>query len=355
MATAPKPLRVILCGAPPGEADAARRALERSGIPVVSRTVVDTAALGLALQAPLDLLLVWDRPVATDEADAPGGLRAGEVVDLVGELARRAPLVVLTSPERDAPALDLAALHPIGLGAAAIVHRDRLAPLAAIARTVQTDARRRELVDLARASAHDLNNMVAPIPLATRMLVDSVNDPGALSLLETIETSIERVTAAVDSLYRCALWSAGEMDVRSAPAPLRHLIEIVARAVRDAFPELRVEIDYPPDLPPVAAAADEVRQLLLCLGLAAAGVAGGASTLRPGATVSIEGMAGAVTVGTEGEVVVVVRPAATPAVVAELARSAERLGGTLEAAGSGEGDGHRLRLPAARVSRSGRV
>ena len=114
-----------------------------------------------------------------------------------------------------------------------------------------------------------------------------------------------------------------------------------------------METDYPPDLPAVAAAPDEVRQILVCLGLAAAGVAGGASPDHPGSTVSIVGTASTQPAGAEGEVVVVVRPAAPPAVVEEVARFAERLGGSLEAAGSG--DAARLRLPAARVSRPARA
>jgi hypothetical protein len=349
--TAPsKPLRVLLCGAPPGEADTALRALERSGAPVAGRIVTDTEDLAPALHSPLDLLLLWDRPA--------GGPDGRGVLGLLERLALRVPLVVLTDPERDQDALELLALSPDARGATAVVYRDRMAPLAAIARAVPADARRRELVDLARAGLHGLNNLLAPIPLATRMLSDGVHDPRAAGLLETIETSIERATAAVGSLYRSALWCAGQMEVRSAPAPLRHLVEIVGRTLRDGLPGLRVETDYPPDLPPVAAAADEVRQLLFCLALTAAGADRGAgSDRRPAATVSIEAETSREGAGGGGEVLVVVRPAgaAPAAVLDELSRSAARLGGTLEVADSAESGGYRLRLPAAPVTPSARA
>ena len=352
MTATPQPLQVLLFRAPADEAAAALAALERSGARVTARTARDAAALAGALDTPLDLVLLWDGTAGSTGPPDLAELSATEVVELTGRFARRTPVVVVTAPGRDEQTGEL-----VARGAAALVYRDRLAPLTAIAARLRRDSRHRELVDLARAAAHDLNNLVAPIPLATRILADSVGDPAAAELLRTIETSVARATAAVDSLYRCALWSAGEMDEGSAPAPLRHLIEIVGRVLRDGLPGVRVETDYPPDLAPVAGPADAVRQLLLCLALAAS------SGVAADEAVSI-----AASDGGDG-VVLLVRPAggAPAAVVDELAAAAHRLGGALEVSGAPSRDSgrdaaagpdrraYRLRLPGARLTRPARA
>jgi len=340
MTAPPKPVQAVLCGAPADEAGAAVRALEGAGLRVECRRVGDTGEVARALQTPLDLLLVWD---------GAGGPDGGVVFDLVERFGRQIPVVVLVAPDREGVGLEL-----VGRGASALVYRDRLAPLTAFGRTFPECCRLRELVDLARASAHDLNNLVAPIPLATRILEDSVDGPNAGSLLRTIETSVERVTATVDSLYRCALWSAGEMETRSAPTPLRHLVEIVARTLRDRIPGLRVETDYPSDLPAVAGPAHALRQLLVCLALAAAsGVSGEVTVSLSAACVTDPGGNRAVALGVQPQ------GSAAPEVVEELSAAARRLGGRLDVVESGaaglERGGYRLRLRPAQGNRSARA
>ncbi len=350
MNTPPRLLEVLLCDAPATEGEAAVRALERCAAPVAARTAEGAQELARALRTPLDLVLLWDLP------DGPDG---GEALALMHRLAHCPPVIVVTTPERDGRALAL-----VASGAAAIVHRDRLAPLGAIGRSARALARQRMLVDLARAGAHELNNLVAPIPLATRILIDSVKNPMDADLLATVEVSVGRATAEVDSFYRSALWTAGDMDERSAPAPVRHLIEIVGRTLRDALPALRVETDYPPDLPPAAAPADVVHQIVFCLALNAAGEFGGeglgAEDRRTVSLAGEEGSGGA-------EVVVLVRPGGRPAesVLDPLRAAAARLGGHLEyvgpdgpdgpAGGSAAAGGYRLRLPAAALSRPARA
>lgn len=249
------PLRVLLVGAPPAEAAEAVRALEAAGLPVASASARKEREIARAVRGPFDLVLVWDG--VRDGDSGPGPHR---VIEWLREAGRRIPLALVTTPGRDGDAVELAL--PVG---ADLVYRDRLAPLTLLAQRVTRERRRRILVALTRATAHELNNLLAPVALAVSMLRTDADASSTAELVETIALSHDRASAVVGSLYKTALWADGEdVDLEGA-VDLRQMMEAVARHVRHRVAGVEVETDYPPDLPALGASPEELRQVLLAM------------------------------------------------------------------------------------------
>jgi signal transduction histidine kinase len=259
-------LRVLLVGAPDQEDATAIETLRTAGWAVEWWSATDRQEVDRRLRAPLDLVLLWS------SRDVP---EPRTVFDLLRRSARSTPVVLVDSPDAGPEALEL--LAP---GVRAVVSIDRPAQLVTAVERISSEARRQELVELTRAIGHDLNNLLAVIPLTTGSLRSRIEDASAREHLESIEHAAFRAREAVDSLYRTALWSEeGGADVRTGVA-LRHVIEGVARRLRSTVPSLVVETDYPANLGCVEGSPRDLRQLVLCLAFDAKRMCGGEATLR---------------------------------------------------------------------------
>lgn len=113
---------------------------------------------------------------------------------------------------------------------------------------------------LAAGIAHDLNNMLAPILLAAPMLRETINDPGGLSLLNTLEKSAERGANLVRQILAFAQGASGEPRLMQ----VRHLIRDITSIITATFPKnIRLEEFVPSDLWPIRGNATQIHQILL--------------------------------------------------------------------------------------------
>jgi PAS domain S-box-containing protein len=132
---------------------------------------------------------------------------------------------------------------------------------------------------LAAGIAHDLNNMLAPILLATPMLRDHVGDPSALNLLSALEQSAERGANLVRQILSFAHGATGE----KRPVQLRHLVRDIGFVINGTFPKaIRLEEAAPAGLWPVEANPTQIHQVLLnlCVNARDAMPTGGVLRLR---------------------------------------------------------------------------
>lgn len=115
---------------------------------------------------------------------------------------------------------------------------------------------------LAAGIAHDLNNMLAPILLAAPMLQEHVQDPGALSLLGTLEKSAERGANLVRQILAFAHGATGEHRLLQT----RHLLRDISAVITGTFPKsIKLEDYIPSDLWTIKGNATQVHQVLLNL------------------------------------------------------------------------------------------
>jgi two-component system cell cycle sensor histidine kinase/response regulator CckA len=132
---------------------------------------------------------------------------------------------------------------------------------------------------LAAGIAHDLNNMLAPILLAAPMLRDHVSDPGALSLLSTLERSAERGANLVRQILTFAHGATGEQRVLQ----VKHVLRDIASVITGTFPKsIRLEEHIPSDLWPIEGNPTQIHQVVLnlCVNARDAMTDGGVLRLR---------------------------------------------------------------------------
>jgi two-component system cell cycle sensor histidine kinase/response regulator CckA len=115
---------------------------------------------------------------------------------------------------------------------------------------------------LAAGIAHDLNNMLAPILLAAPMLKEHVVDPGALSLLGTLEKSAERGANLVRQILAFSHGASGEQRLLQ----LKHVLREIAAVIAGTFPKsIKLEDYIPSDLWPIQANPTQIHQVVLNL------------------------------------------------------------------------------------------
>lgn len=130
---------------------------------------------------------------------------------------------------------------------------------------------------LAAGIAHDLNNMLAPILLATPILQDSVSDPGARKLLETLERSAERGAQLVRQILSFAQGVEGEQHLLQ----VKHLLRDISSVVNGTFPKsIRHEFYVPSELWPINGNPTQIHQVLLNLCVNARDAMPNGGTLR---------------------------------------------------------------------------
>jgi two-component system, cell cycle sensor histidine kinase and response regulator CckA len=119
--------------------------------------------------------------------------------------------------------------------------------------------------------------MLAPILLAAPMLRDHVNDPSALSLLNTLEKSAERGANLVRQILAFAHGTAGDHRLLQA----RHLLRDISSVIAGTFPKsITLEDHIPTDLWPIKANPTQVHQVLLNLSVNARDAMPNGGTLR---------------------------------------------------------------------------
>jgi signal transduction histidine kinase len=94
-------------------------------------------------------------------------------------------------------------------------------------------ARLESLGRLSAGIAHDLNNILLPIMMAEQLLRDSVTEPGAVELLDSIEKSVRRGAQILKQLLTFGRGTSGE---RVVVRPDRAIAEILA-VLRETFPK----------------------------------------------------------------------------------------------------------------------
>jgi nitrogen-specific signal transduction histidine kinase/CheY-like chemotaxis protein len=132
---------------------------------------------------------------------------------------------------------------------------------------------------LAAGISHDLNNMLAPILLATPMLREHVGDASALKLLDTLEKSADRGTLLVRQILSFAHGAGGEPQV----VQVKHLLRDVIGVIDGTFPKsIRLDDFVPSDLWPVLGNPTQIHQVVLnlCVNARDAMPNGGTLTLR---------------------------------------------------------------------------
>ena len=115
---------------------------------------------------------------------------------------------------------------------------------------------------LAGGIAHDLNNVLAPVVMATELLQDEVSSDLATKMLETIRASANRGGDMVKQILSFARGASGEPVVLQ----LRHLIKDIAKLVQDTFPRsIKVQTRVSNNLQPILGDATQLHQVLLNL------------------------------------------------------------------------------------------
>ncbi len=252
----PAELPAVLLVAPGAAAGESVAALERSGEPARTAVVERLAEAERALRDPVDLVVVWD-----DEA----GRRGREAVETLARARSPAPLVVVAHPEAPADA--------VPPSASAVLGRGRSGRLPAELRHALAAAESEMRVALSERIAHDLSNLLAPIPLALQLLRRPGPDGPPPETIEAVDVSARRAMAAVKELSALATAPDGE-PVRIGA---RHLLVLAARAWMEGEPRIRVITEYPPDLGRVRVRTVPLARVLWCCARRELDRAGGAT------------------------------------------------------------------------------
>ncbi|HUP43340.1 MAG TPA: hypothetical protein VM599_09030 [Thermoanaerobaculia bacterium] len=245
------PVALALVGGGP-EASRWRSALETAGVAVRAAECEDAAGLAPALRDPLDLVLVWD--------DAAGE-RALSVQAAADREGSTVAVAVVTHPAAEATAR--VALEQ---GAAALLARGSAESLPETLRWLLRAVRLETRSELIGRIAHDLGNLLAPIPLAVTLLRRAEGRPPGPGQLDALESSARGSMAAVRELTEL-LVAPPEAAVRIRA---KHLLALAARSWRHppaatAAAPAEVIADYPPDLAAVRVDPVRLLQVLWCL------------------------------------------------------------------------------------------
>jgi two-component system, cell cycle sensor histidine kinase and response regulator CckA len=115
---------------------------------------------------------------------------------------------------------------------------------------------------LAGGVAHDLNNVLAPVLMASEMLENCVSDEFAKSMLVIIKRSAERGSEIVRQILSFAKGGASKESVLQ----LKHLMRELIKLAQQTFPKsIQITADIPNDLFPIAGDPTQIDQVLMNL------------------------------------------------------------------------------------------
>lgn len=132
---------------------------------------------------------------------------------------------------------------------------------------------------LAGGVAHDLNNILAPVLMASGLLKESLASPHDQSLLTMMESSAQRGAAIIRQLLMFSRGVTGERVI----VQLRHLLKEMVGIMRETFPrDIALVESCAHNLRPVSGDATQLHQVLmnLCVNARDAMPAGGKLTLK---------------------------------------------------------------------------
>jgi two-component system, cell cycle sensor histidine kinase and response regulator CckA len=115
---------------------------------------------------------------------------------------------------------------------------------------------------LASGIAHDLNNVLAPILMASQNLLNEIKDEGQAELLRSIEASARRGGALVHQVLSFARGTEGER----VPLQLKQLVHEFQRVARDTFPRsIQIVTQFGKNIRPVLGNKTQLYQAIMNL------------------------------------------------------------------------------------------
>lgn len=115
---------------------------------------------------------------------------------------------------------------------------------------------------LASGIAHDLNNVLAPILMASQNLLNEIKDEGQIELLRSIEASARRGGALVHQILSFARGAEAER----APLQIKQVLHEFQRVAKDTFPRsIQIVTHFGKDIRPVLGSKTQLYQALMNL------------------------------------------------------------------------------------------
>lgn len=115
---------------------------------------------------------------------------------------------------------------------------------------------------LASGIAHDLNNVLAPILMASQNLLNDIKDEGQAELLRSIEVSARRGGALVHQILSYARGTESER----APLDVKQLLHEFQKVAKDTFPRsIQIVTRFGKDLRPVLGSKTQLYQAIMNL------------------------------------------------------------------------------------------
>jgi two-component system, cell cycle sensor histidine kinase and response regulator CckA len=115
---------------------------------------------------------------------------------------------------------------------------------------------------LAGGIAHDLNNLLSPILMATQLLQLKVQDEASRKMLEILQTNAERGSEMIKQILSFARGVSGER----VTVQLKHLIKEVTKILKETFPRhIEISFKIADDLWLVTGDATQLHQVLMNL------------------------------------------------------------------------------------------
>jgi signal transduction histidine kinase len=213
----------------------------------------------------------WDLVLSDYSMPGFNGLRA---LDLVREQRSPPPFIFVSGTIGE-----VRAIEALKRGATDYVIKDRLTWLVPAVRRALEEAKKdqeREALEaqlrraqrlesigmLAGGIAHDLNNMLAPILMASGLLRQKLSDPELQRFIDMIATSAEHGRGLVKQVLAFAKGAEGERHLLQMPP----LIREVANLLSETLPRsIALSVNAPKSLWPIVSDATQLNQVLMNL------------------------------------------------------------------------------------------
>lgn len=115
---------------------------------------------------------------------------------------------------------------------------------------------------LAGGIAHDLNNLLSPILMATQLLQLKVQDDASLKMLDILQTNAQRGSEMIKQILSFARGVSGER----VTVQLKHLIKEITKILKETFPKsIEISFKINEDLWLVTGDATQLHQVLMNL------------------------------------------------------------------------------------------
>lgn len=120
-----------------------------------------------------------------------------------------------------------------------------------------------DIARLAGSIAHDLNNLLAPIRMATELLKRKLEDSSVERYVDIIETSTDRARSVIQEILGFSREAEGSV---SRKVPVRPVLEELEKIARETFPpEIRIRLQSPENGPEVRIDPDQLHRAVLNL------------------------------------------------------------------------------------------